>query len=94
MTRHEHLLIILAEECNEVAHRISKALRFGLDDIQPGQQMDNGERISLELDDVFAVLQMLCDDGFVYHSRYSRIQAKKDRVEKYLEFSRNCGTLA
>jgi hypothetical protein len=30
MTRKEHLLVIAMEECNEVAQRLSKALRFSL----------------------------------------------------------------
>jgi len=63
MTRSEHLLVILAEECNEVAQRVSKALRFGLEEIQPGQGKTNAERISDELDDLMAVLEMLCDEG-------------------------------
>jgi len=33
MLLQEHLLIILAEECSEVAQRASKALRFGLREI-------------------------------------------------------------
>ncbi len=35
MNRRDHLLDILAEECAEVAIRVSKALRFGLDEV-PG----------------------------------------------------------
>ncbi len=34
MTEAEHLMTIAAEECAEVAHRISKALRFGMEEIQ------------------------------------------------------------
>lgn len=45
MKRHEHLLSILAEECCEVGQRVSKALRFGLDEVQPGQDLSNAERI-------------------------------------------------
>ena len=48
----EHLLTCLAEECDEVGQRVMKALRFGLDEIQPGQDFTNAERIVLELHDL------------------------------------------
>jgi hypothetical protein len=37
MTRQEMLLTIVAEECNETPQRVSKAIRFGLDEIEAGQ---------------------------------------------------------
>ena len=52
------LLIALAEECNEVAVRISKALRFGLDEVQPGQGLTNVARISHELRDVVTLVNV------------------------------------
>ena len=45
MTREEHLLTIVAEECNEVAQRATKALRFSLEEIEPGQEFSNRERL-------------------------------------------------
>jgi hypothetical protein len=45
MTREQHLLTILAEECGEVVQRASKAIRFGLDESQPGQLDDNKKRL-------------------------------------------------
>jgi len=56
MTLDEHLLICLAEECSEVVQRITKALRFGLDEVQPGQEFTNSQRIGQELIDVAADL--------------------------------------
>jgi len=53
------LLTILAEECCEVGQRVSKALRFGVDEVQPGQPWCNGERIALELGDIEAVVLRL-----------------------------------
>ena len=37
MTESENLLIILMEECDELSQRVSKALRFTLDEKQIGQ---------------------------------------------------------
>lgn len=94
MTRTDHLLWILAEECMEVAQRVSKAARFGLQEIQPGQELTNDERILREIIDLFSVLEML-DDEKILKSDVGKeaIQAKKDKVEKFLKYSKECGTL-
>ena len=51
------LLEILAEECAEVIQRVTKALRFGVDEVQPGQPHTNAQRISYEMGDVLATLR-------------------------------------
>lgn len=48
MTRDEHLLTIAVEECAEVAQLLSKALRSGVDEVQPGQALTNRQRIRAE----------------------------------------------
>lgn len=48
MNLQEHLLSCLAEECAEVGQCVSKALRFGLQDAQPGQPLTNLERMALD----------------------------------------------
>ncbi|MCW2275106.1 hypothetical protein GJ654_10260 [Rhodoblastus acidophilus] len=55
------LLEILAEECAEVVQRVTKALRFGLDESQPGQPFTNAARIGHEVGDVLATLERLQD---------------------------------
>lgn len=97
MTRQEHLLTILSEECSEVAQRVSKALRFSLNEIQPGQNLTNAERIKEEFFDLVAVMQMLHDEGAMTDWSDERItfhtQAKRIQVEKYLVLSKEKGTL-
>lgn len=66
MTRDEHLLVIAAEECAEIAKRCSKALRFGLNETQadaghavtgsPEESLTNRERIELEYNDLAGVI--------------------------------------
>lgn len=56
VTLDEHLFVCLAEECSEVVQRITKALGFGLDEVQPGQEFTNSQRIGQELIDVAADL--------------------------------------
>ena len=45
MTREEHLLTIVAEECAEVAQRATKALRFGLTDPKGTQERKTFTRV-------------------------------------------------
>lgn len=86
MNTQEHLLTCLAEECNEVAHRVSKALRFGLDEVQEGQTKNNAARIAEELTDLLGVLKMLEDDNVLFVDRsFAAYKRKKDRVLKYME---------
>jgi len=94
MNRREHLLNILAEECTEVVGRVSKALRFGLDEVQPGQSLSNRQRIMVEVNDVYAILKMLNDEGVIDPTPdMAAIDVKVAKVERFLEYSRDCGTL-
>jgi hypothetical protein len=95
MTRTEHLLWCLSEECSEVAQRASKAARFGLSEIQEGQSLNNSERIWQEFADLLAVYHMMVDDGLVDKVIHNGplMMAKKEKVEKYLRYSAERGTL-
>lgn len=102
MTRLEHLLSLVGEECAEVIQRVSKAARFGLTEIQPGQDLTNLQRILVEYADVCAAVKMLLDEetsldyettvnGVAFHQL---IDKKIKKVEKYLTYSEQCGTLS
>lgn len=94
MNRQEHLLTILSEECGEIAKEISKGLRFGLDDHHPTQVGTNAEKINLEYNDLVAVFEMLNDEGILEVKLDPElIKRKKERVEKYLLYAKERGTL-
>lgn len=94
MNRTEHLLSCLAEECAEVAQRVSKALRFGLDEVQPGQPLANAERIAGELVDLLAVVGMLESEGIIEVPRDQvAINRKKDKVRTFMAYAAECGAL-
>jgi hypothetical protein len=92
MTENELLLCCVAEECAEVAQRVSKALRFGLDEVQPGQPLTNGERITQELNDLWSAVDLLCERGVIsaddvrLTGRAAR-DAKREKLLRYLEYS-------
>lgn len=94
ITRNQHLLTVLAEECCEVAQRVSKALRFGVSEIQPGQPFTNAERIAQEFQDVLAAIEMLEAGGVLERpSDTHAIERKKAKVEEFMWYAVNCGEL-
>lgn len=98
MNRTEYLLVQAGSECNEVAHRASKALHFGLQEVQPQQELTNAQRLVGEFVDLLAVMEMLEEEGLVQiptgPELREQIAAKKDKVEKFIRFAaEHCGTV-
>jgi len=86
MTREQYLLTCLAEEAVEVAQRATKAARFGLDEVQPGQGLNNRRRLEGELEDLLGVMRMLN-----LNPNPQMFRKKEERVEKYMAYSREQG---
>jgi|11BtaG_2_1085332.scaffolds.fasta_scaffold32430_2 hypothetical protein len=93
MSRDEHLLTIVAEECNEVAQRATKALRFSLEEKEPGQEHTNKERLFQEFGDLVAVLRMLFPEDFDHIPFTEWQKNKQEKVKRYLEYSEFLGTV-
>lgn len=94
MNRKEHLLQIVSEECNEVGQRASKAIRFGLSEVQTGQELNNAQRLIYEFNDLVAVMDMLFQEGHIpYVFDHLMQQKKKAKVEEFLLHSKDQGTL-
>ncbi|ARO88142.1 hypothetical protein EBAPG3_010350 [Nitrosospira lacus] len=94
MNTSEHLLTCLSEECAEVQHRVSKALRFGMGEIEPGQDLTNAQRIAQEFHDVLAIVEMLEERGILKRSTsFREIEEKKTRVQWWMDHAIRNGTL-
>lgn len=94
MNLSENLLTILIEECNETAQRATKALRFGLTEVQPGQEKTNAERLVYEFNDIVAVMELLHQREDVPGTiDREMITLKKDKVIKYTYLSCKEGTI-
>lgn len=95
MTRTGLLLEQLSEEASEVIQRVSKIQRFGLHEIQPGQDLTNAQRLEYELNDLYAVADLLSKENDVISQSVDEdaITAKQKKVEKYLDYSRELGIL-
>ncbi len=95
MNLHEYILTCTSEECVEISHRISKALRFGLSEVQDGQQKTNAQRIAEELTDLIATVQLLEAMNLipVPADRMQAIDRKKLKIQEYSKKSIALGTL-
>lgn len=83
------VLTILMEECAEVIQRASKAIRFGLAEIQPEQPFSNSTRLALEIGDVLAVIE-LCQEAEMIstYMPIQRMSVKRGKLKKYMQFSK------
>lgn len=93
-----YLLICVIEECAEVIQRVCKAIRFGLKEIQPGQDLNNEERIFAEACDLAAVMAMLETQGVKLGNPKNDgakilIEMKIRKVEEFMKLSRKLGVL-
>ena len=90
MTRKEQLLVVLGEECSEVAKATAKALRFGLNTKAPNDTQTNRKKISNEFNDLYAVIKMCVAEGILNEEDLmvpEEINDKQQKVEKYLKYS-------
>jgi hypothetical protein len=96
MTRSEHLLACLAEECDEIGKNCMKALRFGLADGYPGSNSTNAEEISRELTDLIAVMRMMVAEGIIPKPDLGgpTITGKQAKVEKFMLYAQEKGAIA
>lgn len=93
MNRTEHLLVIMVEELAELQQQVTKALRFGVHE-QRDLPTSNHDRIQAEYNDLAAVIEMLMEEGVLdIYCDDARMAAKREKVEKYLKYSDECGTL-
>lgn len=95
MNREQILLTILAEECVETAQRATKAIRFGMQEIQRDQPLNNSQRIIYEFNDILAIMEMLKKEGYFVGDIIDSeaIIKKEEKIEKYLKYSKELGKL-
>jgi hypothetical protein len=100
----DHHLVLLMEECFEVGkelmdtgHRTAKQLRFGGNEIQPGQLLPNADRLRTELLDVMVCAQFLVAARMIGEITPLDIQVhmsgKQAKIDAMLELSRTQGRL-
>ena len=97
LNKTEDLLNQIAEECSEVAHRASKAIRFGLDESREDRP-SNIRLLCEEMNDLIGAFEMLdehlngeIDKQFTYEEADDWVQKRKEKIEKYYEYSQSQG---
>lgn len=94
MNRTQLLLLKLSEECVEVSKECSKAIQFGLDEVYPPVGLSNRDRIRAELQDVFAVVQILNDElGLGFLPSPEAAEIKLHKINHYAQYSKDLGQL-
>lgn len=95
MTNLQHLMLIAMEECNEVSQRLSKAIRFGLDEVYPETGKTNAKSLAEEIADLFTTLEMINEIRPIEPGWDSSDHEEKKRakIKKYMEYSRSLGQL-
>jgi hypothetical protein len=83
----------LIEECAEVIQRATKVQRFGLDEIQPGQVLDNQQRLAEEVSDLHGTLELLREHGVGLIEPGDSIKRKMTKVREFMKYSQEQGTL-
>lgn len=84
----------MAEECMEIAQRCSKAARFGIDEKEPGQNLDNITRINSEYCDFLGITELASElNLFDINVNREQIDKKKAKILKYMQYSKERGQL-
>ena len=79
-------LVILGEECNEVAKEIFKIFRYGPDQIKPGTEKTNIQHLEQEIGDLEAMIELL-QDLHVGVSKQETFEAKLKKFQKLRKWS-------
>ncbi len=94
MTKEQYLLTCLSEECAEVAQRCTKAIRFGIEEVQDGQELTNLQRLQGEINDFLGVLWALHKEGIdISLTEDEAVLAKRHKVERYYNYSKSIGSV-
>lgn len=74
----------VAIECNKVAVKISKLLRFGVDNTNPVTREPNTVELCREIGDLTIMLQRMCSLKFFHQQAYREgVLRKQQQLAKY-----------
>lgn len=84
--REREILTILIEEAAEIQQRATKALRFGMLEVEPGQGLTNKTRLSQEVGDLLGIMDLGIAEGVLRGDVMDRCRrAKKAKLAKFMQ---------
>lgn len=93
MNKVDYLLVCLMEEAAEVQQLCAKSLRFGLEDVRPDTATRNVDELWKEINDMYAILDMLKEQHVDLARDEIKINTKKQKVQHYMQYSKQAGKL-
>ena len=97
ITEEEHYLIKLSEEASEIIKDVSKAMIFGLNDIDPNKNETNKQKIENEIADLLGVVDLLIFWGALDKEEIfsqEKRKAKQRKVSEWMDYSKELGITA
>lgn len=93
----ELLLVIMQKEAIGVANQISRCLKFGPNEVQPGKILPNCERVQEKLISLEVVYKMAMDQAIfpeilTGHLAMAKKQKEKD-IDRMIAYSEECGVI-
>jgi hypothetical protein len=93
MNTQQYALICLGEEATEVAHAVSKVLRFTTNDSAVIGGPSNAETLLKEYNDLLALAEVVTDLGIPVVRNQDMINAKKRKLLDYMNYSEQLGVM-
>lgn len=85
----EFLLLKLMEECSEASQRASKQIQFTATEVQQGQDLNNSQRLRLEINDILTLVKLLEINNMIPTQTQDELKEfmvkKVQRLKKYAD---------
>ena len=91
MTEEQYILTKIMEECGEVIQVCAKAQRFGLDNIRPGSEVTNLDKILDEFQDLRVAMNKLRHYAKFDYPLDDSFDIKSKKFDEYYAMSKNMG---
>lgn len=88
MSDETHFLACIGEECGEIQQEVGKAIRFGINDVNPVTNERNGDAIIREFNDLCGAMITLFDCSLEDILKYQHINEKNKKIMKWLAYSK------
>lgn len=94
MNLQQLMFLKLSEECNEVGQECSKIIQFGMDEVYAPIGKSNRDRLRAELQDLFAIVQILNEDHDLrFVPSPEAVEIKRLKIMHYAGYSAKLGQL-